>query len=314
MSLLTIIARTALGLASTASLSLAAPSISPRASASLSAPAAPASPTAPVAAPVHRIAPSAPLLAAPAAPATATEIVDRVQQFYAGIKQVTALFRQSVTAAMYGSTKNSDGTVWIMKPGKMRWDYVEKKKVGNDTKVEVKKSFISNGSYLYVVEHDNKQVLKKNLERDMMPVAVSFLYGKGDLKAEFNAELDTSGKYGAKDDIVLRLTPKQPSAQYKSLYLVVSPKDFHVTQSVVVDASNNINHFRFYAPDFEKPIKDSYFEFDERSVKNYRVTDADASPGGIAGTSGGAPGAPPAGSAAKAPPADPKAPAPPARP
>ena len=43
-----------------------------------------------------------------------------------------------------------------------------------------------------------------------------------------------------------------------------------------------MNHFRFYAPDFEKPIKDSYFEFDERSVKNYRVLDADAPREGVA--------------------------------
>lgn len=224
--------------------------------------------------------PTAPLVAAPAvqaAPAaqtapTAASVVDHVQQFYAGIKQVTASFRQAVTNDTFGSTKTSDGTVWIMKPGKMRWDYLEKKKTG----VEVKKSFISNGTYLYVVEHDNKQVVKKNLERDLMPVAVSFLYGKGDLKAEFNPELDKSGKYGEKGDLVLKLTPKQPSAQYKNLYLVVSPTDFHVSQSVIIDSSNNVNHFRFFAPDFEKPIKDAYFEFDERSVKNYRVIDADA--------------------------------------
>ena len=298
MSLLAIIARTALGLVASIAVTPGAGSNAAAAPAAAPAPARPP-------APVQRIAPSAPLLAAPAAPSTATEVVDRVQQFYGGIKRVTALFRQSVTNDMFGSTKTSDGTVWIMKPGKMRWDYVEKKKVGNDTKVEVKKSFISNGRYLYVVEHDNKQVLKKNLERDLMPVAVSFLYGKGDLKAEFNAELDRSGKYGEKGDIVLRLTPKQPSAQYKNLYLVVSPKDFHVSQSVIVDASNNVNHFRFYAPDFNKPIEDSSFEFDERSVKNYRVTDADASPGGIAGAA-----TPPAsGSAAKTT-APPKAPAP----
>jgi outer membrane lipoprotein carrier protein len=218
--------------------------------------------------------PTAPLVAAPAAQAapTAASVVDHVQQFYAGIKQVTASFRQAVTNDTFGSTKTSDGTVWIMKPGKMRWDYLEKKKTG----VEVKKSFISNGTYLYVVEHDNKQVVKKNLERDLMPVAVSFLYGKGDLKAEFNPELDKSGKYGEKGDLVLKLTPKQPSAQYKNLYLVVSPTDFHVSQSVIIDSSNNVNHFRFFAPDFEKPIKDAYFEFDERSVKNYRVIDADA--------------------------------------
>jgi len=249
----------------------------------------------------HAFVPTAPLAAAPAAPATqaspaatptaaptAASVVDHVQQFYAGIKQVTASFRQAVTNDTFGSTKTSDGTVWIMKPGKMRWDYLEKKK----TAVEVKKSFISNGTYLYVVEHDNKQIVKKNLEHDLMPVAVSFLYGKGDLKAEFNPELDKTGKYGEKGDLVLRLTPKQPSAQYKNLYLVVSPTDFHVSQSVIIDSSNNVNHFRFFAPDFEKPIKDAYFEFDERSVKNYRVIDADAPKEGAGSEAPASSGAP----------------------
>jgi outer membrane lipoprotein carrier protein len=249
----------------------------------------------------HAFVPTVPLAAAPAAPATqaapaatpaaaptAASVVDHVQQFYAGIKQVTASFRQAVTNDTFGSTKTSDGTVWIMKPGKMRWDYLEKKKGA----VEVKKSFISNGTYLYVVEHDNKQVVKKNLEHDLMPVAVSFLYGKGDLKAEFNPELDKTGKYGEKGDLVLRLTPKQPSAQYKNLYLVVSPTDFHVSQSVIIDSSNNVNHFRFFAPDFEKPIKGTYFEFDERSVKNYRVIDADAPKEGAGSEAPAASGAP----------------------
>lgn len=214
--------------------------------------------------------------AAPApapAPVSASTIVDSVQKFYAGIKQVTAQFRQSVTNNTFGSTKTSDGTVWLMKPGKMRWDYVEKKK---DNKVQVKKSFISNGQYLYVVEHDNKQVVKKNLANDLMPVAVTFLYGKGDLKAEFNAAIDTTGKYGGKGDIVLKMTPKKPSAQYKALYLVVASDNYRVKQSVIVDSSDNINQFQFFAPDFEKAIKDSYFEFNEGSVKNYRVIDADA--------------------------------------
>jgi hypothetical protein len=37
-----------------------------------------------------------------------------------------------------------------------------------------------------------------------------------------------------------------------------------------------VNHFRFYSPDFAKEIKESWFEFDERSVKNYRIVDADS--------------------------------------
>ena len=88
---------------------------------------------------------SIPLVAAPgagsaataAAAPTANDTVAEVQKFYAGIKQVTATFRQTVTNSTFGSTKTSDGTVWLSKPGKMRWDYVEKKKTA--AKVVVKK-------------------------------------------------------------------------------------------------------------------------------------------------------------------------------
>ncbi len=201
----------------------------------------------------------------------ASDVVDNVQKFYANIKQVSSAFRQTVKNSTFGTEKTSDGKVWLLKPGKMRWDYYEKKK----TSVETKRSFISNGTTLYVVEHDNKQVMKKDLKQDLLPVAVTFLYGKGDLKGEFNSAIDSSGTYGGKDDIVLKLTPKQPSAQYKNLYLVVNKTDYHVSQSVIVDSSNNVNHFRFFAPDFDAPIKDTWFEFDPRSVPNYRVVDAD---------------------------------------
>jgi outer membrane lipoprotein carrier protein len=228
----------------------------------------------PVAAHVTRVA---------AAP-SADEVVDKVQAFYANVQQVTAKFRQEVTNAAFGDKKTSDGMVWIKKPGKMRWDYYSKPHEG---KIDVKKSFISNGTYLYVVEHDNKQVFRKNLQNDLMPVAISFLYGKGDLKAEFDAKIDSSGAYGTKDDVVLALTPKKKSAQYKTLFLVVDPGNYRVKQSIIIDSSDNVNHFRFYEPDFDKKVDDKWFEFNEKSVPNYRMRDADAEaqqPGGMTPT------------------------------
>jgi outer membrane lipoprotein carrier protein len=214
----------------------------------------------------------------PASSMTANDAVQQVQKFYARIDKVKATFRQTVKNATFGTQMDSDGTVWLMKPGKMRWDYLEKKTGG----VSVKKSFISNGKTLYIVEHDKKQVLRKNLEQDLMPVAVSFLYGSGDLAKEFSAELDPNSSYGSKGDLVLKLTPKQPSAQYKNLYLVADPKDFHVKESVIIDSSSNVNHFRFFAPDFDSPIKDSWFEFNEKSLPTYHVMDADQAQGSAA--------------------------------
>jgi outer membrane lipoprotein carrier protein len=223
---------------------------------------------------------AAPAKAPPPAPApvtataklSAVDVVNNVQKFYANIKQVTAQFQQTVHNSTFGNDKTSEGSVWIEKPGKMRWDYLDQK----GGTVTVKKSFISNGTTMYVVEHDNKQVVTKNLQQNLMPVAVTFLYGKGDLKGEFNAALDDKSSYGAKGDYVLKLTPKKPSAQYKALYLVADPTQFRVKESVIVDSSNNVNHFQFYKPDFDKPVKDSWFEFNKASVPNYRIVDGDA--------------------------------------
>jgi outer membrane lipoprotein carrier protein len=238
----------------------------------------------PTAAPTPAARPAPRVAAAP----TAAEVMDGVQKFYAGVAQVSASFSQQVENTTFGDTKTSRGKVYIQKPGKMRWDYYAE--AGG--KKTVKKSFISNGTYLYVVEHDNKQVIKKDLTKDVMPVAVSFLYGKGDLRADFNAELDTSGKHGA--GTVLRLTPKKPSAQYKHLFLVVDPTDHHVSASIIVDSAGNKNHFRFYEPNFDAPIEDKFFQFSEKSpaVKSFRVSDGDEEAAPTAPTGPTAPTAP----------------------
>lgn len=209
--------------------------------------------------------------AGPAAPAqrlNADAVVARVQAFYVNAQRLTALFRQTYTNTTFGKQSVSDGKLWIKKPGKMRWDYR-----GNQRKVN--KSFISDGTTLWAVEHDNKQVFKKNLEDDMLPVAVTFLYGKGDLARDFRASLDTSGKYGKKSDYVLELSPRAPSAQYKTLYLVVDPANFRVKESIVIEASGNTNHFRFFSPDIKAPVQDTWFVFNEKQFKSYRVVEGE---------------------------------------
>ncbi|MBE7452365.1 MAG: outer membrane lipoprotein carrier protein LolA [Kofleriaceae bacterium] len=107
--------------------------------------------------------------------------------------------------ATFGRKDISDGQLWIRKPGKMRWDYYGKKQ--KDKPLAIAKHFISNGTYLYVVDRENKQVIKKDLQKNLLPTAVTFLYGKGDPAADFTPAIDKSGTYGAKSDHVLKLTP-----------------------------------------------------------------------------------------------------------
>lgn len=212
-----------------------------------------------------------------AAAPSATEILDGVQKFYAGIQSVSAKFRQEVTNATFGRSEISDGQLFISKPGKMRWNYFAKKRTGKDLKIA--KEFISDSKALYVVDHENKQVIKKDLEKNLLPTAITFLYGKGNLAADFAPTLDTASGFGGKTDFVLRLTPRQPTAQYKALFLVVDPANYRVKESIIVDAAGNKNHFRFYEPKFDAKLdvaKVFGFSLKSPTIKNYRVVDGDA--------------------------------------
>ncbi len=197
---------------------------------------------------------------------SADQVVQGVQAFYEDTDHLTALFRQVYTNQTFGRESVSDGRVWLKKPGKMRWDYQ------NRRTREVNKSFISDGDRLWAIEHDNEQAFRKDLDETVLPVAVTFLTGDGQLARDFDASLDDSGEYGSPGDYVLELTPKQPTTHYRTLWLVVDPDNFRAKQSIVLEASGNTNHFRFFEPNTERPIQSSWFEVDEDALKSeYRI-------------------------------------------
>jgi outer membrane lipoprotein carrier protein len=185
-------------------------------------------------------------------PLTAPEVVKRVQAYYAATKKLRADFRQTYTNSTFGRSSDSDGVVYVAKPGKMRWDY----------KGPEKKHFISDGTTLWVYEPAQKQAIEQSLEDQILPVAVTFLYGKGDLATEFQSALDP-GKYGGPDDLVVKLTPKKPDTQYKNLWLVVDPADFHVKESIILEATDNLNRFRFanVKQNEAAKVQDKHFKF-----------------------------------------------------
>ena len=181
------------------------------------------------------VAPAAPVAAKPVAAApSAAQVVTGVQSYYAATQKFEATFRQKYTNTVIGKTSTSDGKVYIEKPGKMRWDYATP-----DVKY-----YISDGTTLWVYEKVNKQAFKQDLKDQLLPVAITFLYGQGDLSKDFTASLEP-GKYGGKNDLVVKLVPNQPTAQYKFLWLVVDPTDFHVKESIIQEISGNLNSFAF---------------------------------------------------------------------
>ena len=203
---------------------------------------------------------------------TAIDLVNKVQDFYQKTKFLEAKFRQVITNKTFGRDTISDGKVYLAKPGKMRWDYYKLKK--KKKKPVYTKSFISDGKTLWAVLVEDKQFYKKDLSKDMLPVAVSFLTGEGDLNRDFTASIDTKTNYGTKSDIVLKLVPKKSSASYKTLWLVVDSVDYRVKSSIVLNTKDDTNKISFFAPKTNKPIAATLFKFNEKANKSYKLMKA----------------------------------------
>lgn len=206
---------------------------------------------------------------------SADAVVTKVQAFYKDTARLKAKFRQTVKNATFGKESVSDGWVYIKKPGKMRWDYYSKR-----NRSKVVKSFLSDGSTIWAVFHTDLQYYKKSVKDDLLPVAITFLSGKGDLKADFKAAIDSKSGFGKKGDYVVKLTPKKPNAQYTHLWLVIDANTYRVKQSIVQNSNGDTNKFAFHTGDTKKPIADSEFIFNEtaKSNKKFRLINPDKAP------------------------------------
>lgn len=180
----------------------------------------------------------------------------KLQNYYAQQTQLTTDFTQTVKHASFGTTQTSSGRMWAAKPSSFRADYYQR----GTTKVD--KSFIYNGTTLWVINHQNKQVLQSPAQASAIPGALSFITGGASLTTQFNVALDPSGN--------LELTPKQPSAQYAKIVFVVAASG-EVIESTVYDPNGDTNDFVFKNASTTAPVKASWFQFSPSSLPTYQV-------------------------------------------
>lgn len=187
----------------------------------------------------------------------ASDLLAKVQATYAKAQGVTAHFEQTVVNATFGRTTRSSGTLYVAKPDRFRWDYAPVRKGARG------KSFIFDGKTLWVVDPPNLQVVKNSVAGSKLPAAIRFWTG-ADLAAEFTPSLD--GKH-------LVLVPKQPSAQFAKLVLVLDGAT--VKQSIVVDSNGDTSTFELSSVDLAAKVEPRFFAFDPKTVPTYRVIEVD---------------------------------------
>jgi outer membrane lipoprotein carrier protein len=196
----------------------------------------------------------------PAAPAEAkasaaevkrgTSLAHRVQRFYGHSKDFSASFSQRYSHLALGRVEERTGTVQVKKPGLLRWEYQTPEK---------KLLLLDGKAFWQWVPEDNQVTVKRGVVEGELSAAFTFLWGKGDLLAEF-APQHLPLPEGMPQGEALLLLPRKEGGAVSRLLLVVDPHG-QVLASQVTDGQGNENRLLFTGAKVDQSLSADLFVF-----------------------------------------------------
>lgn len=194
--------------------------------------------------------PPAQTVATPDVRPPAADVAGALQRKYDSIKDFSATFTQTYEGGVLRRKASSEsGTVYVKKPGKMRWDYTAPEK----------KLFVSDGRTMFFYIPADKQVMKNPVPaEDEATSAVLFLMGKGNIVRDFNlrwAEGGTDATYR------LRLDPRKRQAEYDWLEVAADRQTLQIVGLTAADAQGGRSSFAFSNFKENAGLADKMFQF-----------------------------------------------------
>jgi len=160
--------------------------------------------------------------------------------------QFTEVYRGS------GMDRTESGTLWLKKPGKMRWEYRSPRE----------KLFVSDGRDAWFYVPDDRQARKtaaKKLEDVRSPLA--FLLGKTKLEKELRGlSLAPDVAPLAAGNVVLRGAPRGLEDRIGEIVLEVTP-DHQIARIFIQDVDGAATEYRFTEQKEDVAVSDARFEF-----------------------------------------------------
>jgi len=163
----------------------------------------------------------------------AVEEARRVEVALQGIQGLVAAFTQTVESPGLPSPQIESGTLYLLRPGRMRWEYSR----------PPGKLAIADGSRTWLYLPEDRQVLVAPLADEAGDRGMSILLrGRVELIKDFAISWGPPGEKGA--GRALQLIPRVPREEYRSLLL--TPRPDHLIQALaVVDALGGRVTYRF---------------------------------------------------------------------
>jgi len=177
-------------------------------------------------------------------------IAHSVDDYYNHLKSLKAAFTEVYQGP--GMSRTESGTLWLKKPGRMRWEYHSPRE----------KLFLidSQHAYFYVTgERQARKTPVKNLDDIRSPLR--YLLGKTKLEKELEGlSLAPDLTPLQPGNVVLRGVPKTMKDRITSVVLEISPA--HEIQRILIHGvDDTVTDFRFSQLEQNVPVQDSLFRF-----------------------------------------------------
>ena len=171
--------------------------------------------------------------------------IDGLQQRYQETKSLKARFAEEI-APIGGARRERSGTLYLLKPGRMRWEY----------DAPSKELIVSDGTVLYDYDPELNQVVEAPLAQTLRaPGATEFLLGVGDIRKDFDGALMDSSDTTL---IHLKLVSKR---QGNTVELGLDPKSYDVATMRVIDQLGNATSLKFSDIVNNPPVSGTIFTF-----------------------------------------------------
>jgi outer membrane lipoprotein carrier protein len=173
-----------------------------------------------------------------------------VDAHYNHLQSLEARFTEVYRGA--GIERIESGTVWLKKPGKMRWEYRSPRE----------KLFVSDGKAAWFYVPEDRQARKtdaRKLEDVRSPLA--FLLGKTKLEKELTGlSLAQDSAPVQSGDVVLRGVPQGLQDRISEIVLEVTP-DHQIVRIVIQDVDGSATEYRFTDQKEGVAVADGRFQF-----------------------------------------------------
>ena len=177
-------------------------------------------------------------------------IAEAVDAHYNHLRSLQVEFTQVYRGA--GMERMETGTLWLKKPGKMRWEYRSPRE----------KLFVSDGkdAWFYVpADQQARKTAAKKLEDIRSPLA--FLLGKTKLEKELRGlSLATDVTAMQAGNVVLRGVPQGLEDRVSEILLEISP-EHQIARIIIQEVDGSATEYRFGAMKEDVAIGDGRFVF-----------------------------------------------------